>query len=85
MVDITILGPDIITEFGFIMDVRNNVLSIGYEEIWLSVHNLKTDKIKLIMADDTQITPNSETIVNKKIVGFGGLGECLVRKRKIVQ
>lgn len=41
-----ILGLDK-TEFGFIMDVRNKVVSMENEEISPSVHNSKMEKIKL--------------------------------------
>lgn len=54
-------------EFGFIVDIGKKILLIG-NEIWLSVRNLKTIKIKLITADDTQIPPNCETIVTIEIV-----------------
>lgn len=48
-----ILCLDIMTVFGFFVDLHSKVLFIGSEEILLSVHNLKTKKITLIMTDDT--------------------------------
>lgn len=50
------------------MYLRNKLLSIGNAETLLSVHNLETDEIKLIIADETQIPPNSENISTAEIV-----------------
>lgn len=54
--------------------------SIG-NKILLSVNNLKTNKIKLITADDTEIPPNCETIFTIAIVTPGGVDSCLVEQR----
>lgn len=70
-----ILGLDMMTEFSFILDVRNKVISLGNEEVLLSVHDLKTDKIELIIGDDTRIPLNSETIVTAGIVEPGAILE----------
>lgn len=49
-------------DFGFIINVRNKVLSIGNKEILLLLHNL-SDKIKLIMKDDSRIPPNTQKLL----------------------
>lgn len=47
------MGRHIMTEFVFIFDIHNRVLSIGNEEILLSEYNLKIDEKIKLMADDT--------------------------------
>lgn len=75
------------TAFGFTVDVRNRVSSIGNETIPLSVHNLKTthrNRLQLIMSYDIHISSNSKTIVTAKTVDSGqfhqevAIAKCLV-------
>lgn len=70
----SMLGPEILTVFGFIVDIPSKVLPIGNGYSLFSFHNLQIDKIIY----DTRIPANSDTIVTAKIGRSNVLGACLV-------
>lgn len=57
---------------------------IGNGEISRLIPNVKTNKIELIMAYNTRVPPNTETIVTEQFNRLEGLGACSVEPIHLV-
>lgn len=72
------------THYDFIVDIKNRILKIDNEEIFLSMPDCVDHKVqKLFLTEDLNIPPNCESIASANNIGPGGLIAVLVEPQKI--
>nr|XP_023016552.1 uncharacterized protein LOC111505893 [Leptinotarsa decemlineata] len=78
IVDEFILGLDIMSPYGFVVDIRNKLLKVVNEKILLDVPSQPYDSAKVVVLDDSRFSPNIEKIIQAEIAVLGGLSTALM-------